>query len=69
MDNSWPENFLPEKWRFKYDAPLRRILTDFLFSTDQFTSANGDISDAPYVAYADARDLECRNPLARFDFD
>ena len=69
MDNSWMENFLPEKWRFKYDSLLRRMMTDFLFSTDLFTSANGNISDATYVAFADALELGCRNPLARFDFD
>ena len=69
MDNSWVKRFLPENLRLKYESLLRRMMTDFLFSTDLFTSANGNISDASYVVYADPYNLGCRNPLARFDFD
>lgn len=69
MDNPWMEGLLGENLRLKYDGFVRRMMTDFLFSTDLFTSADGKLSAASYVAFADPYELGCRNPLARFDFD
>ncbi|MCB2073700.1 MAG: hypothetical protein H6917_16870 [Novosphingobium sp.] len=67
MDNDWAEDLLPESWRFRYDAFARNLMTEFLFSTDLFTTAGGELARASYVAYFDPYVTGCANPLARFD--
>lgn len=69
LDNPWMESLLTQSMRIKFDWFVRGMMTDFLFSTDLFTSANGEVSAAQYVQYADPYQLGCRNPLARFDFE
>lgn len=69
MDNPWLRAFLPAYRRVKYDWFARRLLTDFMFSTDFFTAANRNLTAAAYMDYADAYTLGCRNPLAKFDIE
>ena len=69
MDNDWSTAWIPGSRRVAYDNLERTLLTDFLFSTDFFTSADQDLQRMSYVDFADAYSLGCRNPLARFDME
>lgn len=69
MDNEWSRSLLPENRRGGIERFERRVLTDFLFSTDYFTSAGQDVQRMTYVDYADPYSVGCRNPLARFEID
>lgn len=55
---------LPASFRAAYDWWSRQLLTTFLFSTDFFSAAERDAGRTSFVAYADAFELGCRNPLA-----
>ncbi|WP_300972951.1 hypothetical protein [Sphingomonas sp. LHG3406-1] len=67
MDNPWSRGLLPSGRRVVYEGFERSLLTDFLFSTDFFTSAGRDFQRMTYQAYADPYSVGCRNPLARFE--
>lgn len=67
MDNQWALPLLPNEVRVKYEWFARRVLTDFLFSTDFFTDAGRKPGRTQYVQFSDPYNLGCRNPLARFE--
>lgn len=69
MDHQWLHPLLPQNYRTKYDWFTRSLLTDFLLSTDFFTSAAEAPSATNYLQYSDPYTLGCRNPLARFDLE
>jgi len=66
MDNPWSKRLLPAGRRIVYDGLERTLLTDFLFSTDFFTSADRDLHGMKYQDYADPYSMGCANPLAQF---
>lgn len=69
MDNGWSTALLPDDRRQAYEAFERSLLTEFLFSTDFFTTAGRDFEKMAYVDYADPYASGCRNPLAQFDME
>lgn len=69
MDNPWAKMMLPPKRRISYNNFERTLLTDFLFSTDFFTSGERDLEQMAYQGYVDPYTSGCSNPLARFDLD
>ena len=69
MANPWMRALMPDSFRIKYDWFARRILTDFMLSTDFFTAAGRNLAATAYIDYADAYTLGCRNPLANFDME
>lgn len=69
MDNGWSASLLPRSRRSVYEWLERSLLTDFLFSTDFFTSGGQDLKRMAYVDYADPYTLGCRNPLAQFGME
>lgn len=69
LDNAWMRPLLPASTRVQYDWFVRRLMTDFLFSTDFFSTGNRNVATTSYVDYADPYSLGCRNPLANFDLE
>jgi hypothetical protein len=69
MDNPDVLRIAPQTVTRAFDWYSRRIVTDFLFSTNFFRDANRQLSATQYVAYADPYTIGCRNPLAQFELD
>lgn len=67
MDNPWSKALLPPGRRTVYEGFERSLLTDFLFSTDFFTSGGRDMKRMAYEDFADPYSVGCRNPLASFE--
>lgn len=69
LDNNWARSLLSDERRVLLEWFERRLVTDFLFSTDFFTDAGRNPQRMRYVDYADPYTLGCRNPLANFDLE
>lgn len=69
MDNPWSKALLPPGRRLVYDGFERHLLTDFLFSTDFFSTAGRDFKAMQYQDFADPYTTGCRNPLANFEME
>lgn len=67
MDNPSLAGLLPARFGAAHDWFTRRLVTDFLFSTDFFGEAMRDPAATRMAAYADPYALGCRNPLANLE--